>query len=109
MEPEVKRRRFSSNVTSVKKEINVQWQRCGDGFDDLLLNIPKRKAFTPNNNSENLMRENYNRRKSLSGEIIRVSSCPINPIFLELSYKVLYFQQMPYKSYIFNKNSNFCQ
>ena len=39
----------------------------------------------------------------------RVSSCPINPIFLELSYKVLYFQQMSYKSYIFNKNSNFCQ
>ena len=42
----------------------------------------------------------------------RVSSYPINPIksiFLELSYKVLYFQQMSYKSYIFNKNSNFCQ
>ena len=25
------------------------------------------------------------------------------------SYKILYFQQMSYKSYIFNKNSNFCQ
>ena len=44
-----------------------------------------------------------------NGHTSRVSSCPINPIFLELSYKVLYFQQMSYKSYIFNKNSNFCQ
>ena len=31
---------------------------------------------------------------------VRVSSCPINPIFLELSYKVLYFQQISYKSMV---------
>ena len=69
-----------------------------------------RICLDPKDLNEDLEREPYH--TCSVDEITRVSSCPINPIksyIFGISYKVLYFQQMSYKSYIFNKNSNFCQ
>ena len=64
MEPERKRRRLSSCLTARKSEI--QWQKCGDGFEELLLNIPKPNISARRNSRP--PRETHG-RKSLTGEI----------------------------------------
>ena len=64
MESERKRRRLSSSLTARKSEI--QWQKCGDGFEELLLNIPKHNTSVRRNSKR--FRETH-RRKSLTGEI----------------------------------------